>query len=291
MKQWRLFIIFVSISMLVACNNGHVESKDNHLENAKNVANSLVETEETLKEVDEAPVSKNALTTVEEVFNETKEAMGSVTSLQITGTNVTETTMNNTIDKETTETVTTASLNPYVQHVVMTTNNQIDGLSEAEMYFTDNIMYVTDETGRWLQMDSETLGNTVAILLDSHFDHFITHKESFELTEDDNHYIITYNDSPEKFKEIIYEGVQINLLGDMFADSVNDMEVTGELVLKIAKDTHYVVEQIMNTDMTMQMLGMEVHTVDEASYLSSDFNEVKKVVVPNEVIEGAISAF
>jgi len=127
---------------------------------------------------------------------------------------------------------------------------------------------------------------------EDHILHFNNYLEHFDATSDDTHYIITYIGPDEMFDEIF---MNENLLEEVFGDlygvleglgDLFEMSNTGEVTMKVWKDSFLMDEQIMTVESETTILGFGMkstdHTVQKLTY-----DEVEPFSIPDEVRQSA----
>lgn len=224
---------------------------------------------------------------VEEIFKLVKKATQSISSMTITGVSESESTFGGDIFTETTEMKLMASFDPFVQHGVVTV---ISGDRErSEWYATDDDMYFYFEGLGWQKfVHPASLQSASLFYRDEYFDHFITYKDQFQLTEDKDHFIITYVGSEELYQDIFY-GLIEDTLGEIsegLNQIIEESNMSGSVEMKISKDSFLIVEQSGIHKSSDNTLGTLMESVQDATYVYT-YNEVSRVEIPDEVIQTA----
>src|SRR5699024_1219233 len=154
-------------------------------------------------------------------------------------------------------------LEPLVVHIEFEGDAQL-----MEMYADENEVFANLPGQGWVMSPdfNQYLKHVSQQINEEHILHFNDYLEYFEATSDDTHYIITYIGSEEMYEEIymnekLLEVVLGDLsgilegLGDLF-----DMTSSGEVTMKVWKDSFLIDEQIMETKSKTSILGFEVET-------------------------------
>lgn len=166
-----------------------------------------------------------------------------------------------------------------------------------EMYFTDQGMYMYEETmATWLKMPDESIDDLKGLADQQTADPSQQLKElaefqddfTFEQTADE--YILTLDASGEKFKELMDQQLE-KTLGQMEIEAqmaLEDMTIHSvNYILNIDKETFLTNSMDMQMDMDMNIEGdvMNIKSDVQADY--SQYNEIEAITAPAEVVEQA----
>lgn len=302
MRKFYFFLIMImlSIIMLSACGNEDATPENNSQDGV--VAETTNEekdgatdqTEEIMDEKDESEetVEVSNPSSIGEIFQKTAEVMSTLKGVNLTGEIISRTDMMGIVENETTQITGNVSMNPLVQYMSMDADSDVDGVTKTEMYVTEDAMYMSDpESGSWLSMSMEQggmMGDISAIISEAQLYYFEEIHDMFDLTEENNHYVMAYEGAGEDFKEVAF-GALKDLAGDDAYESMTGMiqEISGKYVFTIDKSTFHIVAMKMDIEQTMDMGVGEIHSSEQISYQYSGFNEVEEVIVPDDVIENA----
>ena len=225
---------------------------------------------------------------VEAVFTKMKEASKTINRVAITADTKTTTTMSGVTSVESSTIDGKLQISPSVQHIINTATS--GEATDGEMYVTEDATYFsTEDSGGWIKFNHRQNDGVVGVLQEEQLAHLIDYQDAFELAEDDTHFIITYIGADELYKEVFYSGPMRTktIAGDLSAQ-IEKMEVTGSLTMMVSKETFFVDSQVSMTDVTMHDT-IVIHTIDEATQTFTNYNQIDEVVVPEDIIENAIS--
>lgn len=178
-------------------------------------------------------------------------------------------------------------------------SEDIDNASpmNMEMYFTDQGMYMYEETmATWLKMPDESIGDLKALAdqqtadPSQQLEELAEFKDDFTFKQTEEAYILTLEASGEKFKK---------LMDQQLDKTLGQMELEAEMILEdmTIHSVNYVItidkETFLTTSMDMKM-DMDMNIEDEMMNIKSDmqadysnFNEIKAITIPAEVLEQA----
>lgn len=282
--------------LLVACNTDHQANDKSTSTNSEEITDRDKDTEKedgnasTNNDEIEKEVANHSPNNIEEIFNLMKEAAQSIESVTITGTADVKSTVAGLASEGKVDMRIEAVLDPFIQHAVYTTISGEGG--DTEWYATDEEMFLYIEGFGWSR-EVHPISIQAASLIHrrDYFDHFISNKDLFELTEDNGNYIITYTGSDEQYKEVFYEGHNLaEMLGEM-TGIIDDTEMAGSVEMKVSKDSFLVVEQHSIYEARYKAsannVEIETNTVHDGTYTYS-YNEANDVEIPKEVIDNAM---
>lgn len=286
--------------MLSACGKEDVtpenNSQDEVAEETNNGEKDSVtdQTEEIEDEKDESEESVEVSnpSSIGKIFQKTAEVMSTLEGVNLTGEIISRTDMMGIVENETSHITGNVSMNPLAQYLNMNTDSDMDGVTESEMYITEEAMYMSDpETGGWLSLSIEQggmMGDISAIISEAQLYYFEEIHDMFDLTEENNHYVMAYEGAGEEFKEVAF-GALKDIAGDDAYESMTGMiqEISGKYVFTIDKSTFHIVAMKMDIEQTMDMGVSKIDSKEQIAYEYSGFNEVEKVVVPDDVVENA----
>lgn len=166
-----------------------------------------------------------------------------------------------------------------------------------EMYFTDQGMYMYEETmATWLKMSDESIEDLKALAdqqtanPSQQLEELAEFKDDFTFKQTEDEYILTLDASGEKFNELMEQQLEKTL---------GQMELEAQMMLEdmTIHSVNYVIyvdkESFLTTGMDMKM-DMDVNIESEIMNIKSDmqvdysrFNEIEAITVPAEVLEQA----
>lgn len=166
-----------------------------------------------------------------------------------------------------------------------------------EMYFTDQGMYMYEETmATWLKMSDESIEDLKALAdqqtanPSQQLEELAEFKDDFTFKQTEDEYILTLDASGEKFNELMEQQLEKTL---------GQMELEAQMTLEdmTIHSVNYVIyvdkESFLTTGMDMKM-DMDVNIESEIMNIKSDmqvdysrFNEIEAITVPAEVLEQA----
>lgn len=292
MKKNHLIMCMTMILLLVACNedtdkNNSIskpvatESESINNDSKENNENAEVENE---VEVDSETASPSP-TDLESVFEQMAIASKTIESVTIKGHNFTTTTMMGNVFDEENEINAKILLKPYTQYIenIAIAGDTID----SEMYLDSESIYISSDDGGWSKMmnilDDIGIANSIQ---EKQINHFIANIDVFKLTDVDDHYVITFIGPDELFKDVIHsDNMTPDALAGLMENIEQEIELTGELEMKLSKDTFLLTEYryIMNSIIT-GMINMEI-TDDVTSTFT--YNNVDNFTIPQEVVDQA----
>ncbi|WP_144510662.1 DUF6612 family protein [Bacillus sp. FJAT-22090] len=164
-----------------------------------------------------------------------------------------------------------------------------------ESYITKDAFYMYEEsTGQWMKFPQEMMGQ----LMDSmgqtdpseQLKQIEDYLDDFTFKQDNENYILTLSASGEKFTDLVKaqvdevlqtigEGEEIQM--DFVINSVN-------YLIHIDKETFQTNKVDVLMDMDMEVNGEKMSIKQDIKSDFSKFNEVKEIVIPQEVIDNAI---
>lgn len=291
----KLFLVVLIVGMLPVAACGKKNGSDEPLI-TKDVTNSPKEIE-LQQEKKGVPVEEEVaedkgsgsvvVNGVDDVLKNVAEVLQAIHGMKITGEIKSTTEMVGVVGNETTQVSGVVSLSPFTQHATMHTVSDLDPPSETEIYMTEEMIYVPNpEDDGWIAMSFDNmLGETGIFLSEPQFTHFSKYYEAFEFSENDAHYIITFTGSDDVYKEVVFENPDGNENYQQMKDSITAVSGTHELT--IDKESFHIVGAKIEIEQTMTTMGIEVHSIEQISYMYSDFNKIDRVTVPAEVLKSA----
>lgn len=155
---------------------------------------------------------------------------------------------------------------------------------DTESYITEDHIYTYSEDSGWIKMEFG-MGQFASFWAnnDSQIKQFTNYADQFEMTEDADHYIVTFVGAEDMFNEIFFN---LDLFGEVVDESLShvyeDIAATGDLEMKIAKDTYLLMEQ--TTDITMDISGMINMSSETYTKNVYTYNNVDEIIIPEEAL-------
>lgn len=189
---------------------------------------------------------------------------------------------------------------PLAMHQNMTMDMGELGSMDMELYMNESGFYMNDpESGQWIKMPTDMYdemmagmgGETDPTLDMTLFEEF---KNDFKFEQTDDEYILTLSASGDKFSGLMKDLMGSSLPADMEMteeenELLNNMDVKSlEVVMYIDKETFYTNAFDLDMDMTMKIEEEEMRIVQKMKSVVSKINEIDEIVVPQEVIDGAV---
>jgi hypothetical protein len=280
----------ILLFMLAACNQTAAPvSEDNNT--GENNTNTSENSESAEKESD---------LTLEEVLNKTTEASENLNSFsvnmkmdQMISAGQEEENMN--ISSDIQMDVITEPM-AFYQKTAMS-QDQSGETYETESYFTEEGMFMYDPAGEtWMKFPKEMSDQLIQMSGQQtnpaeELKKLQEFTDDFTFEQDDNNFILNLKASGEKFTELMKETMADTLPPEMAADEevFNNMNIENvEYTILVDKETFH--PSSLNMDMTMEM-AVEGQTVTlnqkiEGNY--SNYNEVKEITIPQEVLDTAV---
>lgn len=178
---------------------------------------------------------------------------------------------------------------PFVYHYI---HEVVSGFDEdGEWYGDEEAMYIATDDGNWIKMDNIGLDHSIKMMYDNKFlQQIIQSEELFDLSEDANHYIVTFIGSEDQYAEnfqnfIPEEMPFLEVMGDIVEDLTS--ATTGDITIKFSKDSYLLVEMEHNTKTNIDLSGQPMELITKNVYHYS-YNVVDSLEIPEEVISKAV---
>ncbi len=191
-----------------------------------------------------------------------------------------------------------------IEPLAMYQKMQVDmgeqGTMKMEIYMTEEGFFMNEPTtGQWIKLPNEMYEDMAGQIssgadptLDMNmFKEFV---DDFKFEQTDDEYILTLSASGEKFSKLFKEMAMKNMPADLGVneEDANIMENINvkslEYEIFIDKKTFYTNAFNMEMDMTMLIEGDEMHIVQKIKADLSKINDIKKIEVPQEVLDNAV---
>ena len=165
-----------------------------------------------------------------------------------------------------------------------------------ETYITENAMYVYEgTTAQWMKFPQEMVDQMMSAANQTdpatQLQPLQKYLEQVEFEQDDDNYILTLKGSGEEFTRLVKDQVDEALQSLTGEGNVNlDFTIHSvDYVVHIDKDIIQTNKLDMVIDMDMTMDGETINLKMDAKTDFSKFNEIKEIVVPQEVMDSATS--
>ncbi|ERN52056.1 copper amine oxidase N-terminal domain-containing protein [Alkalihalophilus marmarensis] len=174
---------------------------------------------------------------------------------------------------------------------------ELDGEKmESEAYFSKEGYYVS-EMGQWIKYDDELVEdilNLSQMQMDPMYQYelLLAYAENVKVIEKDDTYMMSFSISGDGFHQLILEligGIDLGLPEEeleMIGLLFENFDITTSTTFD--KSTFYPLSQTMESNLAVTFEGdtMELEQKVEATY--SNFNQIKEIKIPQEVIDSAI---
>lgn len=165
---------------------------------------------------------------------------------------------------------------------------------DMESYITKDSFYMR-EGDQWMKLPQELLGELQNSTEQSdpaeQLKQIENYLEDFTFKQDNDNYILSLEASGEKFTELVQ-----GLLDEMMQNIMDSgQEANIEMDIKSIKYLIYIDKETFNSskvdmvmDMSMVVDGEKIIMYQDVKTKFSNFNEIKEIVIPQEVIDGAL---
>ncbi|MBP1950537.1 DUF6612 family protein [Virgibacillus litoralis] len=264
------------------------EKKKQPNEDDSNQSDEQTNTDDTnMEETNQSEDATAKLTDAAAILRKSSEAMKNVDSLYMGGTTVSDAIIN---DVKRIEII---NINADMmigeqktlhQTVKIEANDEPD--SNMEMYLNEE-MYYLKENNKWISMEAEyAVNNLYNTVFDEQLSFYSDYSSLFQVTDEEDHYILSYSGTDEEFKEIVF-GAGQKVLNDFFRDFYHNMKVTGIYKLTIDKQTFYLTNYLLEYEATTSGEAGKGHIYEKSEFSYGNFNAYVELIVPQEVREAA----
>lgn len=184
---------------------------------------------------------------------------------------------------------------PYSHHFNINIESNMDETIESEVYKLENTHYIYsshDNTWRAFPiMDNslQTENHLDTFISEATLEDHLSYSPQFEVTEDDDSYLLTFSGIYDEFISTVHAGTQLMLLeiGREYYDGIEYTE--NAFSITIQKETFYVTQYNIS-------FGGKVPD-DEGDYQYSEdtavtldaFNQVEEIIVPDDIVAEAVT--
>ncbi|WP_100332550.1 DUF6612 family protein [Bacillus xiapuensis] len=263
---------------------------------------------ETAKPTPETPKEETSEMTLGEVFNkametskETKSMSADIDMLQTVDYPKENIKLNTATDMKMDLTI-----DPLALYQTGTMKLEGDGAEAGkpmniESYMTENGFYMKDpEKGQWIKMPQEMYGQIMKFSKQQadpkeQLKQLAQFKDDFTFEQTKDDYVLKLNAKGDKFNQLIEsqmsqmtQGAQGKEAEAMMKEMMKGMKVENSIyTIYLDKKTFQTKKMDVEMDMTMDMEGNQMKTSQTMSALYSNFNQVKPITVPEEVVKNA----
>ena len=167
---------------------------------------------------------------------------------------------------------------------------------EIEAYMTDDSFYMFEGTaGQWMKFPEAMMGELMSAADQTkpsdQLKMIKDYLKDFTFEQDDNNYILTLEASGEKFTELVQ--AQANEALQNMAGEVGELDMdlainSVNYLIHIDKESFQTTKVDVDMDMDMTIDGETMNLKQNVKSDFSSFNEVEKIVIPQEVIDSAV---
>lgn len=185
---------------------------------------------------------------------------------------------------------------PLEMHQVMEMGMGEEGSANIEMYMTEEGFFMKDpESGAWMKLPSEFYEDLTASMsagADPTLDLASLEKfvDDFTFEQNDNEYILKLKASGEKFNELVQDQLaEMEGIGAAETGVLEDMKIHQlDYEIYLDKETFNTTAFNMVMDMEMEDGGSTVRISQDIKAKISNINELKEIVVPQEILDSAV---
>lgn len=165
-----------------------------------------------------------------------------------------------------------------------------------ESYITKDAFYMYEESvAQWMKFPQEMMGDLMNATEQSdpsaQLKQIQGYLEDFTFEQDNKNYILTLEASGEKFTELVQAQVDeaLQTMFDTGEEIQMDMVINSvNYLIHIDKESFQTNKVDLVIDMDMEVDGEKMHMLQDVKTDFSGFNEVKEIVIPQDVIDNAV---
>ncbi|QFG00570.1 hypothetical protein PB01_18230 [Psychrobacillus glaciei] len=195
-------------------------------------------------------------------------------------------------------------VDPMQIHQTGTTSMQSDDQSleaqdiKIESYITKDAFYMYEETsGQWMKFPKEMMDQLMSTMSATDQSNptnqlkvIQNYLDDFTFEQDDDNYILSLQASGEKFTELVKAQVDEALQSISGEEGNIDMNINSiNYLIHINKKSFQTNKVDMVLDMDMTIDGEKMNMKQNVKSDFSNFNKMKEIVIPQEVIDSATS--
>lgn len=285
------------VVLLAGCGNENTQTENEAEENqATQTSESSneegTEKDNTKEKENEKKTNKNLRdgADVAEVLDMVAKAMNEVNGMGITGETEYKSEIMGMEMHEVSEISGTTTMDPFAQHIVGETTSEtgdIKGTSKMEMYTVDDKTYFFDPSSDgWMVMGLQ-IGDIAGGMTDAQFRNYSKYHELFQMTENKDSYILSFEGSGEEYEKVVHGGLK-EVWGEEAYEAVIGLAEgsSGSYEYTIDKETFRVVSMTVDVSTAIaEGMNNETKTV----YHYDKFNEIDEISVPEEIVNKAKS--
>lgn len=166
----------------------------------------------------------------------------------------------------------------------------------TEQYYTEKGLYMTSPTqDGWVKAPENILDQIQAMSAESQtpaeqLQHLEKYVEDFQLKQEEENYILTFQSNVENAQQLVEDAVQENLPADEIPEELLNTLDVNELKYRmvINKDTYYPQTFSMDMDFNMEEENGERIQLQQSLYSEfSRFNEIEEITIPQNILDEA----
>ncbi|MET3698489.1 uncharacterized protein DUF1396 [Bacillus oleivorans] len=174
-------------------------------------------------------------------------------------------------------------------------NMGMPGMSmDMEMYLQDEEAYMS-MFGEWMKMDAAEMGiSDFDQLNQEEMEKLTQFTEQFEMTEEENAYVLKLSGNDESYKVLI-EDLVMSSMGDFSGDPYMEEMIESikinklDLEIRIDKETFFQTAQTFDVELEMVEEGTTTPIKLKGDFTTSNLNKVEPIEIPAEVKENAVA--
>ena len=253
---------------------------------------------------DKAAKDEDSEMTAEEVYTKSMEASEGITSLhadivtdQVMEMQPEGMSMNMKVNSAMDMTIDPLAFHQTAETSVVSDDIENTNPMSMEMYFTDQGLYMYEETmATWLKMPDESIEDLKGLAdqqtadPSQQLEELAEFQDDFTFKQTADEYILTLDASGEQFKELMDQQLE-KTLGQMELEAqtaLEDMTIHSvNYIITIDKETFLTNSMDMTMEMDMNIEGelMNIKSDVQADY--SNYNEIEAITIPAEALEQA----
>ncbi|MDG5790020.1 hypothetical protein QA612_21420 [Evansella sp. AB-P1] len=319
MKKFMFFTFSLFLAILVACsensstnevneneNENNLEQNENNNESNDNLNNNQIEDEKNVLEEIEAEMENNenneeevdievAGGDAESILQKSAAAMSDVFSYVTEGKFIVTTEAEDYNMREEITILMEMILSEKPMMFTQTSTKSDYEEYDIDMYLVDGHVYVYDDIDDlWYTMPTDNdlfeIYDMFNVMDSSQLDEYIEMSSTFEVIDSGDHYKLTYASEDDDLFSFLTGSAIVDMEIDYIFSVYENIEGRGMFEILIDKETYHLLSYTLELDLKSDYMG-EMETYYIANYTYSNFNEVDDIVVPDEVVDQAVSMF
>ncbi|TQR21530.1 DUF6612 family protein [Psychrobacillus vulpis] len=276
MKKWTTFLAIPALSLgLVACNETTTPTKETNVTETSKL---------TLKEVYDKSIK------VSEELESVKVVVDMKQTMQMPKQNA---------NLDYSSLMDMKYIIEPMQIYQTTTVHGKNQVVDIESYITKDASYMYEGTSKqWMKLPQEMMEQLTGAVDQytpvSQLTTIESYLEDFTFEQDKKKYILTLEESGEKFKKLVQEQVNEAILQNMVGDQkvlTMDMTINSfslNYLIHIDKDSFQMNKLDFILDVDMMIVGEKANMKQNVKFDFSNFNKIDEIVIPQEVIDSAV---